>query len=136
MDIGAKKIRQWHKLRGWSDIGYHYVIRRDGRIELGRPIEQVGAHVKGHNSDSIGVCMVGGLDEDLEVTTKPAVNFGAQWESLEIIVRFLKSIWPNAEVLGHRDLSPDTDGDGTVEPSEWLKQCPCFDAREWWKTTE
>lgn len=59
MDIGAEEIRQWHLQRGWSDIGYHYVIRRDGKREIGRALEKPGAHVKGHNRYSIGCCLVG-----------------------------------------------------------------------------
>jgi len=64
LDIGVREIRDWHKQRGWSDIGYHYVVRRDGTVESGRPIEIKGAHVKGHNSDSIGICWVGRKDID------------------------------------------------------------------------
>ena len=59
MDIGASTIRQWHKDRGWSDIGYHYVVRRNGEIEKGRPDEKIGAHARGANSKSIGICWVG-----------------------------------------------------------------------------
>lgn len=59
MDIGANTIRQWHKLRGWSDIGYHYVVRRNGEIEKGRPDEKIGAHARGANSRSIGICWIG-----------------------------------------------------------------------------
>ena len=64
LDIGVKEIRSWHTMlppkgNGWSDVGYHYIIRRDGSIERGRADETQGAHVKGHNSDSLGVCWVG-----------------------------------------------------------------------------
>lgn len=59
LDIGAKEINEWHKQRGWSGIGYHYVIRRDGTIEVGRPVHKMGAHCKGQNRASIGVCWVG-----------------------------------------------------------------------------
>src|SRR5690606_114532 len=62
MDIGAKEIDVWHKQRGWSKIGYHFVIRRNGVIEKGRDISEVGAHVEGYNKNSIGICMVGGID--------------------------------------------------------------------------
>jgi len=62
-DIDAATIRKWHLQRGWKDIGYHYVIRLDGVLEAGRPIASVGAHAKGHNKDSIGICYVGGLDQ-------------------------------------------------------------------------
>ena len=71
MDIGAKEIAQWHKDRGWSDIGYHFVIRRDGTIEHGRPVERPGAHARHHNNDSIGICLVGGINESGE----PDSNF-------------------------------------------------------------
>ena len=60
MDIGVKQIRRWHKKRGFNDVGYHYIIRRDGTLETGRPIEKIGAHCKGQNRHSIGVCFVGG----------------------------------------------------------------------------
>ena len=65
MDIGAKEIRDWH-VNGnhWRDIGYHWVIRRDGTVEKGRPEYQVGAHCLNHNANSIGVCMVGGTKKD------------------------------------------------------------------------
>jgi N-acetylmuramoyl-L-alanine amidase len=59
LDIGVKEIRRWHQQRGWSDVGYHYIIRRDGRLERGRHDEIMGAHVKGHNSDSIGIVWAG-----------------------------------------------------------------------------
>lgn len=59
LDVGRKEIRQWHLDRGFSDIGYHFVVRRNGTIEAGRPVEQIGAHVKGRNSDTIGVVWVG-----------------------------------------------------------------------------
>jgi N-acetylmuramoyl-L-alanine amidase len=71
MDIGAKEIRRWHKDRGWDDIGYHYVIRRNGDVEIGRPENAVGAHVAGKNSTSVGICLVGGIDD----AGKPKANF-------------------------------------------------------------
>ena len=64
MIVGADDIRKWHKARGWSDIGYHYVIKRNGVTEKGRDITRVGAHAKGHNEDSLGVVLIGGIDED------------------------------------------------------------------------
>jgi N-acetylmuramoyl-L-alanine amidase len=69
VDIGVKQIRRWHvEDNGWSDIGYHYVIRRDGRIERGRQDDTPGAHVRGHNSDSIGICVVGRTNFDTRQT--------------------------------------------------------------------
>lgn len=125
-NIGEAEITEWHKEKGWSDIGYHYVIRRNGLRENGRPLEIAGAHVAGHNTGSIGICMVGGIDKD----GKAECNFTfRQFQSLEILLRELLGRFPNAEVLGHRDLSPDKDGDGSIEQSEWLKECPTFDAK-------
>lgn len=112
MNIGADEIRVWHvDGNGWKDIGYHYVIRRDGTLENGRPESDTGAHVAGHNADSIGICLVGG---------KPGANFTRQqWATLEKLVNGLTVKYPHAMVMGHRDLDPG-------------KRCPTFDARAWW----
>lgn len=134
-DIGAAEIREWHMSppRNWRDIGYAAVIRRNGTIEFGRHFDEVGAHVLGKNATTVGICLVGGLDADGE----PACNFtDAQKESLGVLVLMLRLAYPGASVLGHRDLSPDLDGDGIVEPHEWLKACPCFDVRHWTHTGE
>jgi N-acetyl-anhydromuramyl-L-alanine amidase AmpD len=116
-DIGAAEIRKWHvEDRGWDDIGYHQVIRRSGAIELGRPLHVAGAHAKGFNARSVGVCLVGGIDKD----GNPANNFTyKQMDSLTITLDYWGRIYPSAEILGHRDL-PGVD-----------KACPCFDVREW-----
>lgn len=118
-NIGAADIRKWHKAQGWVDIGYHYVIRRDGKVENGRPRDAVGSGVKGHNHDSVHICMVGGLNND---TYKPENNFTlAQWASLEKLVSTLTKVYPGAKVLGHRDFP------GVA------KACPCFNAKPWAK---
>lgn len=128
-DIGADEIDEWHLKNGWSGIGYHSVIRRSGLIEFGRHFDAPGAHVKGQNYRSVGVCLVGGIDFD----GNPEDNFtDPQMESLYYTINMLLRAYPGADVLGHRDLSPDLDGDGVVEQHEWLKDCPCFDVREWW----
>ena len=128
-NIGAKTIDQWHKDRGWSGIGYHVVVRRDGTLEFGRPFDKVGAHAYGVNRVSWGVCMIGGVDANGNAVD----NFTAeQYVSLGLIVDALQTRAPDAEVLGHRDLSPDIDGDGVIEKWEWTKQCPCFNARQWY----
>lgn len=128
-DVGVERIREWHIARGWGDVGYHLVIRRDGRIEAGRHLDSVGAHVAGFNTSSIGVCMVGGLDDHgKDHANRPDLFTPQQWESAEIVAKLLHRMYPGAQILGHRDLSPDKDGDGKVEPHEWLKTCPCFDA--------
>jgi len=128
-DIGVEEIDQWHKDRDWKGIGYHFVIRRDGTLERGRSISQAGAHAYGYNRVSLGICMVGGLDNDRE----PEDNYtDTQYDTLHTLVVSLKQMYPQAEILGHRDLSPDVNGDGIIEKWEWLKACPCFDVRSWW----
>lgn len=130
-DIGADEIRDWHTRRNnWSDIGYHTVIRRDGVIEFGRHFDKPGAHVKGQNFQSVGVCLVGGVNER-GIAEK---NFtDEQMRSLVFVLHVLSLAYPGAEVLGHRDLSPDRNGDGIVTRDEWVKDCPCFDVRSWWQ---
>jgi len=116
MDIGAAEIRRWHvQDNRWNDIGYHYVIRRDGTVETGRPIEVVGAHVAGHNQHSIGICLVGGKAEPGRQNT----NFTAeQWVALSDLVKSLLEQFPSATVAGHNNFDRS-------------KSCPTFDAKAW-----
>lgn len=131
-DIGRREIDRWHRARGFLRIGYHYVIRRDGSVEEGRPEADPGAHVEGHNKDSIGICMVGGVAADGK---KGEDNFTpAQYTSLHAVLRGLHGRYPQAAVMGHRDLSPDRNGDGRITRNEWMKECPSFDVGEWLKT--
>lgn len=122
MDVGRTEINEWHVQRGFGSIGYHVVIRRNGDIEAGRPIHQPGAHAKGHNANSIGICLVGGVERDGSAMV-PTDNFTPQqYESLEIMVTglcYAFSLDPKEAVLGHRDLPNVT------------KACPCFDVAEW-----
>ena len=116
MDVGADVIRKWHiEERKWSDIGYHFVIKRNGEREKGREISKIGAHVAGHNSHSIGVCYVGGMNED--VADYAEDNRTAE-QRLELLVLLgeLKDKFPNAKIVGHRDLDNH-------------KTCPAFDAK-------
>jgi N-acetylmuramoyl-L-alanine amidase len=113
----ANTIRKWHRQRGWLDIGYHYVVKTDGDVEVGREPDVMGAHVRGHNQHSIGICLIGGAKDDL---SGPEDNFtDAQWNSLATLVGQVLSMYPEAEVIGHRDLDP-------------RKACPSFDASGWW----
>lgn len=129
-DVDAAEIRLWHKRQGWTDIGYHYVIKRDGTLEKGRPDDQPGAHVYGYNSKSLGICMVGGVDASGK---RGENNFTpAQFATLKTLLTTLSARYPNAKVLGHRDLSPDRNGDGKITRDEWLKECPSFNAIDWW----
>lgn len=108
----AKIIDEWHKEKGWKGIGYHYVVRRDGSIELGRPLEQPGSHCVGHNRYSIGICYEGGLDAaGKEVDTRTP----EQRVTLRELVTKLHQRFPKAVIVGHHDLNHS-------------KCCPCFDA--------
>ena len=112
-DIGAKAIDQWHKAKGWRGIGYHYVVRRDGTIEQGRPEHQIGAHVRGHNSDSIGICYVGGLrGKDTRTDEQKAALYRLTSELLER--------YPGATVHGHNEFD--------------RKACPGFQAGADWQS--
>ena len=117
-------LEMQHRRRGFNGTGYHYYIRKDGTVHLTRPIERIGAHVKGFNSNSVGICYEGGLDArgNPKDTRTPE-----QRSALHLLVYQLLQQFRNARVCGHRDLSPDLDGDGKVEPWEWVKQCPCFE---------
>lgn len=115
-DINAKDITRWHRERGFLTIGYHWVITRGGLVEPGRSMENPGAHAEGFNHCSIGVCLVGGVDQ----RNRPDNNFTPeQFDALEALLQTLTHKFPNAEVLGHRDLP------GVA------KACPSFDVREW-----
>lgn len=127
--IGRAQIEEWHLAKGWNAIGYHFVITRAGDLELGRPVDEVGAHVQGFNGKSVGVCMVGGLDDTgHELANAPQMFTLAQWETAKILLAYLRRLFPAARVCGHRDLSPDLNKDGKIQPTEWLKSCPGFDA--------
>lgn len=121
------EIRKQHKAQGWSDIGYHYVIYLDGSIHEGRDVNLVGAHVNGHNAHSIGVVYVGGLDKNKKAKDTRTPK---QKEALLKLLKELKVKYPMAKIKGHRDYSPDKNGDGIISPCEWIKQCPCFDAQK------
>ena len=115
-----------HRARGFHGAGYHFYIRQSGTVIPLRPLHQIGAHVRGYNSCSWGVCYEGGLD----ATGRPAdTRTEAQQRSLRLLLSRLHRLAPKSLILGHRDLSPDRDGDGEIEPHEWIKVCPCFDAR-------
>lgn len=124
-DIGAATIDMWHKAKGWLMIGYHRVIKRGGTVENGRPLDadhilepnEVGAHVEGFNSRSVGVCMVGGVTEaDINI---PENNFTLeQWAALKMLITAWREQFPDATIVGHTELNPG-------------KACPSFNVREW-----
>ena len=108
----AAQIDTWHRRQGWKlGIGYHYVVRRDGQIESGRPEWMVGAHCKNHNAHSLGICYEGGLNEQ----GKPAdTRTEAQKATLWHLLKSLKVDYPNAKIIGHCELP------------HVAKDCPCF----------
>lgn len=119
MDIGAKEINEWHLAKGWSAIGYGYVIRLDGTVELGRDLDgdgevldETGAHVLGHNENSVGICLVGGYLGEFTYTR-------AQLVALERTILDILIEYPSSKVCGHNELDAS-------------KPCPNFNVREWW----
>lgn len=114
MDIGVNEIRQWHLEKGWNDVGYHYIIRRDGSIEKGRQDHIVGAHVGKNNTGNLGICLVGGVSE--HDVNKPEDNFTSeQYTALsKLLARLIKEN-PNAKLMGHNDF-----------PGYKSRGCPCF----------
>jgi len=109
MDIGFAEIDRWHKERGWIGCGYHKIIRRDGTVEDGRDIDAMGAHVRGFNQTSVGVCLIG-----TDTFTDE------QFESLANLIADLLAKYPSASLRGHRDF-PNV-----------KKECPGFDVQKWW----
>ena len=124
--FSVEQLRECHLQRGFLDIGYHFYITRDGVLHHCRPISEMGAHVRGFNRHSIGICYEGGLD----CRGRPAdTRTPEQRASLRLLVNQLKQCFPACRVCGHRDLSPDLNGDGEIEPEEWIKACPCFEVK-------
>lgn len=116
-DYTVADIRQMHKAQGWVDIGYHYLIYRDGSIHEGRNVDMVGAHCQGHNAQSIGVCYVGGVARDGK--TPKDTRTAAQKDALIHLLMQLVCLYPDATIRGHRDFA--------------AKACPSFDATREYK---
>lgn len=112
LDFG--EIKKWHvEGNGWSDVGYHYIIHLDGVVEHGRPLENAGAHCKGHNSDSIGICYIGGCDANMQPKD---TRTEAQKKTLRKLVTDAKNAFPAITIHGHNEFSN--------------KACPCFDVKK------
>lgn len=116
-EVSVDEIRRWHKQRGFSDIGYHYVVHLHGDVEEGRDVDLVGAHCSGHNTHSIGVCYVGGVSKDGK-TPKDTRTFQQKAALLKLLEE-LKIYYQNAKIYGHRDFAN--------------KACPSFDATQEYK---
>ena len=110
----AKDIDKWHKARGWKGIGYHYVIDLDGKVEKGRPVEQIGAHCTNHNKYSIGICYIGGLAKDGK--TPKDTRTKEQKEALWGLLRELLCKYPKATIHGHNEFA--------------AKACPSFNVQK------
>ncbi len=118
MDVPVERIKKWHLKKGWSDIGYHFYITRDGVIHKGRAEEVVGAHVRGFNSKSIGICYEGGINE----AGRPEDNrTDDQKKSLVYLINIMKRKYKGCIVQGHRDFPGVS------------KACPSFDAKNEYK---
>ena len=117
LDYTVDDVRRWHKNQGWSDIGYHYLVLLNGCVCEGRDVDIAGAHCSGHNTHSIGVCYVGGIDSDGK--TAKDTRTPEQRERLLKLLKELRQIYPNAKIHGHRDFAS--------------KACPSFDATEEYK---
>lgn len=117
-DVGVKEIDRWHRDRGFLKIGYHYVIRRDGTLEAGRPLNERGAHVEDWNHCSVGICMVGGVNAKLKAEN----NFTPeQFVTLRTLLKKLMALYGGVPVVqGHRDFP------------HVAKACPSFDVKAWW----
>ena len=122
--LSPEALDRLHRQRGFNGTGYHYYIRKDGMVYPTRPLERIGAHIRGFNRNSVGICYEGGLD----CRGRPAdTRTPAQRATLRQLVRQLLERFPGCRVCGHRDLSPDLNGNGEIEPEEWIKQCPFFE---------
>ena len=116
-DYSLDTIRQWHRQRGFSDIGYHYVIHPDGTVEEGRDVNIAGAHCSGHNSKSIGICYIGGMTADNKKAKDTRTE--EQRTNLKALLMAMRKLYPSAKIHGHRDFA--------------AKACPSFDATEEYK---
>lgn len=126
-DYSKEDIKKWHLQRGFKDIGYHFIIKIDGTIEIGRPLNQVGAHVTNNNTGSIGICYIGGLDSNGK---SKDTRTDEQKESLLNLITLLKDNINIKEIKGHRDYSKDLNGNGKIDKFEYIKDCPCFEVKD------
>lgn len=122
-----ESLKQEFKRKGWINPGYHYVVSPDGKITQLLDEDKVSNGVKGFNSVSINVAYIGGIDTN----GKPIDNrTDAQKASLRSLLKMLHKKYPTAVIQGHRDFSPDLNKDGKITSNEWMKACPCFNAKE------
>ena len=121
----VQDIEREFKRRGWERPGYHFILDADGKIHQLLDTEKVSNGVYGYNQTAINIAYIGGIDENGKGIDN---RTHAQKQSLIRLLLALRKKYPDAEILGHRDISPDTNGNGIVDPLERIKECPCFDA--------
>ena len=126
-DYSPEQLESDHKARGFLRAGYNFYIRKSGEVVNLRPLEQIPAHARGHNKHSIGICYEGGLDRNGKAKD---TRTDAQKRAMRELVADICKRYEIVDVLGHRDTSPDKDGNGIVERWEWLKECPCFEVKD------
>lgn len=122
---GVKELLAEFKAKGWQAPGYHYAITADGVVHNMYPVEKISNGVKGYNANAINVAYVGGIDAHGKAVDN---RTSGQKVALLGLLRELKSKFPSAKIMGHRDISPDLNHNGVVDPWERIKECPCFDA--------
>ncbi len=110
----AAQVHEWHKENGWSGIGYHFFVRKNGEIYRGRPLGTMGAHVQGKNNSSVGICAEGDYDKE---TVMPAL----QEKAIKELLRYLKAIYPKAEIAGHGEIG-ESDCPGKYYPLDDMKK--------------
>lgn len=119
-------LRAEFSRKGWKNPGYHYVVGRDGGVTQMLSEDKVSNGVRGYNSVSVNVAYIGGIDANGKAVDNRTAE---QKTALRVLLRKLRKTYPEAVIQGHRDFSPDKNGDGRITADEWVKQCPCFDAR-------
>lgn len=121
-----KELQQEFKRKGWKSTGYHYVVAADGTITQLLSEEKPSNGVKGYNSVLINVAYIGGIDAEGKLTDNRTTE---QKTALRTLLKLLHGKYPTATIQGHRDFSPDLNHDGRITPGEYIKACPCFDAK-------
>lgn len=119
-------LRAEFKRKGWRNPGYHYVIMPDGTVRQLLGEEKVSNGVQGYNQTSINVAYIGGIDAKGKAVDN---RTDEQKKGLRTLLKELRGRYPKAQIMGHRDISPDTNHNGIVDPWERIKECPCFDAK-------
>jgi N-acetylmuramoyl-L-alanine amidase len=114
------------RLQGWKNNGYHIVVDATGASHYITPVDKIANGVAGHNSESIHISYMGGIAKVKGKIVAVDNRTDAQKITLVSVLKQLKKLHPTAIILGHRDLSPDLNKNGVIEPNEWVKQCPCF----------